>query len=543
MKASELFVKSLEAAGVTHVFGVPGEENLAFLEALRNSPIKFITTRHEQSAVFMAATHGRLTGRVGVALSTLGPGATNLVTGVAYAQLGGMPLLVITGQKPIKRSKQGKFQLIDVVDMMRPITKSAETIVSADRIPTSVYQAIHLAEAERPGAVHLELPEDIAEENSDELPISRDKTRRAIADEKSLAALTTAIETASKPVILVAAGANRKRIGKQLENFVSHTRIPFVTTQMGKGVLDESSDLYLGTTALTDGDFVHSALRKADLVLMIGHDITEKPPVLRSGRQRVAHINFYPADIDYVYQPELEAIGDISYTLWQLSERVRRQDHWDLEAFTPYRMAQLADTLRQSDSDAFPLTPQRFVADLRRTIPGDGILSLDNGMYKLWIARNYPAYQQNTVLLDNALATMGAGLSAGMGVQLLGGGHKTVVVSGDGGFVMGMADLITAVQLNLDLVVIILNDNAYGMIKWKQASMGLPDYGLDFMNPDFVRLAESMGAHGHRVTSAAEFAPMLAAAMEAGGIHVIDVPIDYAENETLGVSAWSDDVA
>lgn len=534
MQASELFVKSLEAAGVQYIFGVPGEENLAFVEALSHSSIQLITTRHEQSAVFMAATMGRLTGRVGVALSTLGPGATNLVTGVAYAQLGGMPLMVITGQKPIKKSKQGKFQIVDVVGMMKPITKSAETIISPDRIPTTVAQAVRLAENERPGAVHIEFPEDIAEEQSDQQPIAWRKVRRAIPDDKAIATLVTAIETSQKPLIVVGAGANRRLIGKQLQNFVNVTNIPFVTTQMGKGVLDESSELYIGTTALSAADFVHHAIRESDLVLMIGHDTIEKPPTFHENTQQVVHINFYPAELDYVYKPSFEVIGDISNTLWQLSEKVTPQTHWQLDVFKNYKDRQLADTLVNADSDAFPMKPQRFVQDLRKTMPNDGILSLDNGMYKLWIARNYPAYQQNTVLLDNALATMGAGVSAGIGVQIVDQSHKTVVVTGDGGFIMGgLADLETAVRLQLHLVIIVLTDNGYGMIKWKQSSMGLSNYGLEFGNPDFVKLAESFGAYGHKITSANEFTTVLQTALDGDGVHIIDVPIDYSENGTL----------
>lgn len=543
MKASELFVKSLEAAGVEYVFGVPGEENLAFVEAIRESSIRLVTTRHEQAAVFMAATHGRLTGRVGVALSTLGPGATNLVTGVAYAQLGGMPLMVITGQKPIKRSKQGKFQIIDVVGLMKPITKSAETIVSADRIPTTVYQAVRLAEAERPGAVHIEFPEDIAEERTSEEPIPWQKTRRSVPDEKSIIELLRAVEASQKPLIVVGSGANRKLIGKQLSTLIEKTGIPFVTTQMGKGVVAEDSEHYLGTTALSDGDFVHQAIRAADLVLMLGHDVTEKPPAFRSKGQRVVHINFSPADIDTVYNPDLEVIGDISNTLWQLHTRVNPQDHWRHEAFAPYQVAQRADILAGADSDAFPLKPQRIVQDLRRALPREGVLSLDNGMYKLWISRNYPAYVHNTVLLDNALATMGAGVPVGIGVKLAQPTTPTVVVTGDGGFVMGgLSDLETAVRLGIDLVIVVLTDGGYGMIKWKQQSMELGDFGLDFTNPDFVKLAEAFGARGYRVGSAGEFRPTLEAALAAPGVHIIDVPIDYSENVLLDTASLKERV-
>lgn len=533
MKAAELFVRSLEASGVQYVFGVPGEENLAFVEALRNSSIELVTMRDEQSAVFMAATVGRLTGRVGVALSTLGPGATNLVTGVAYAQLGGMPLLVITGQKPIKKSKQGKFQILDVVGMMTPITKSAETIVSADRIPTSVYQAVRTAESERPGATHIELPEDIAEEESDEQAIEWQKIRRPIPDEKSIDRLVALVEGAERPVVVIGSGANRKLIGKQLKNFIEKTGIPFVSTQMGKGVEDEQSDLYLGTTALSSDDFVHRALEAADLIIVLGHDITEKPPVISDGSQQIAHLNFYPADIDDVYKPTIEVVGDISHALWALSERVSPQPHWDLKVFDDYRQKQLADTREHADSNEFPLKPQRFVADLRAALPGDAILSLDNGMYKIWIARNYPAYEQNTVLLDNALATMGAGLGAGMAAKLLNPDKKVVVVAGDGGIMMNIAEVETAVRLKLDLVIIVVNDSGYGMIKWKQGGMDLPDYGLDFNNPDFIKLAESFGAKGYKIEKTEDFKPLLEKTTNTPGVHIIDMPIDYSENTTL----------
>jgi len=534
MKASELFVKSLEASGVRYIFGVPGEENLAFVEAVRDSSIELITTRHEQAAVFMAATYGRLTGRVGVALSTLGPGATNLVTGVAYAQLGGMPLMVITGQKPIKRSKQGRFQIIDVVGLMRPITKSAETIVSADRIPTSVYQAVRLAEAERPGAVHIELPEDIAEDITSEQPILWQKTRRSVADEKSILQLVHAVEVAKRPIIIVGSGANRKLIGKQLSALVEQTGIPFVTTQMGKGVVAEDSDRYLGTTALSDNDFVHEAIRAADLVLMLGHDVTEKPPAFAEAGQRVVHINFSAADIDTVYQPDLEVIGDISDTLWELRARLPGASRWEMGPFADFQRRQREDAAVESESDAFPIKPQRIVRDLRRVMPRDGVLSLDNGMYKLWISRDYPAYVHNTVLLDNALATMGAGVAVGIGVKLVQPETKTVVVTGDGGFIMGgLTELETAVRLGIDLVIVVLTDSGYGMIKWKQRSMGLDDFGLDFGNPDFVQLAQAFGATGHRVTAADEFEAVLREALERPGVHIIDVPIDYSENGRL----------
>ncbi len=542
MKAADLFVQSLSAAGVHYIFGVPGEENLAFLEAVRTSTIEFITTRDEQTAVFMAATVGRLTGRVGVALSTLGPGATNLVTGVAYAQLGGMPLLVITGQKPIKKSKQGKFQIIDVVGMMRPITKMAETIVSASRIPVSVYHAIRIAEAERPGAVHLELPEDVAEEICDEKPIEWQKLRRPVPDDKSIDTVLEALEAARSPLIAIAAGANRKLIRKQLRNFIQKTHIPFITTQMGKGVEDEGSPEYIGTTALSALDHVHRAAEAADLIMLIGHDITEKPPVIAESHQTIVHVNFYPAAIDDVYKPTHEIIGDISHALWAMSERITVQKEWDFMVFNRVKKELLDNIAHKADDKSFPIKPQRFVRDLRAAMPRDGILSLDNGMYKLWIARNYPAYEQNTVLLDNAFATMGAGLGVGMAAKLINPECAVVVIAGDGGFLMNVADLETAVRLKLNLVIIVLEDKGYGMIKWKQAGMGLTEYGLSFNNPDFVQLAESFGARGYKIASADAFLPTLKRALQEKGVQVISLEIDYSENVgTFGPLADSEE--
>jgi acetolactate synthase-1/2/3 large subunit len=530
VKAAELFVKCLEASNVKYVFGVPGEENLAFLEALRKSSINMITTRDEQTAVFMAATVGRLSGHVGVALSTLGPGATNLVTGVAYAQLGAMPLLVITGQKPIKRSKQGKFQIIDVVGMMNPITKFSDTIVSADRIPSSVYHAVRIAEKERPGATHLEFPEDIAEEETNAKPIVWQKTRRPIPDEKAVGSLVEAVEAAKSPILLLGSGANRKLVRKQLTNFINKTDIPFITTQLGKGVMDESDPRFIGTAAVSEKDYVHAALKNADLILMVGHDIFEKPPFLDTKGQKLIHIDFSPADIDDIYVPDLEIVGDISYSLWTLTERVKIQD-WDFSKFYKAKEKLQESIDDNARSDSFPIKPQRLVNTLRKVLPRDAMLSLDNGMYKLWIARNYPAYEQNTLLLDNALATMGAGLGAAMSSKIIFPDRKSVVVAGDGGFLMNLADLETAKRLGLDMTIVIVRDDGYGMIKWKQESMKLADFGLNFSNPDFVKLAESFGATGHQPGSADDFEKILNECVNSKGLHIIDLPIDYSENE------------
>ncbi len=537
--SASLFVECLENEGVQYIFGVPGEENLDFLEALRTSSIKLIVTRGEQSAVFMAATVGRLTGRVGVALSTLGPGATNLVTGVAYADLGGMPLLVITGQKPIRKSKQGQFQVINAVRMMEPLTKYSATIESVDRIPSMVRQAVKLAESERPGAVHLELPEDIAGEFApDELkPIESKKVRRPAPDPEDITNAIKMIEEAKHPLVVVASGANRKLIRKQLLNFLDKTGIPFVTTQMGKGVENENSKLYIGTTALSGGDYVHKALEHADTIIMLGHDISEKPPtILTPERHKVIHINFTPADIDDVYVPTYEIVGDVSHTLWALAENIKVQDGWDFEYFFKIKEKLSNAILEHSNTDTFPLLPQRLVKDVEDVVAVDGILALDNGMYKIWFARNYKAQDQNSILLDNALATMGAGLPSGIASKMIFPDKKVLVVAGDGGIMMNIAELETACRLGLDLVVLILNDGGYGMISWKQEAMNMEEFGLKFGNPDFVKLAESFGAKGHRVERSEDLKSILSDSFSAKGVHVIDCPVDYSQNfEDLGI--------
>ncbi|MEM8945196.1 MAG: acetolactate synthase large subunit [Planctomycetota bacterium] len=534
MKASDLFVQALENEGVEFIFGIPGEENLDLLDSLSRSNIKLVLTRHEQAAGFMAATYGRLTGKAGVCLSTLGPGATNFVTSAAYAQLGGMPMLMITGQKPIKTSKQGQFQIVDIVDTMRPLTKYTQQIVSGNNIPSRVREAIRLAEEERPGATHLELPEDIASEQTDELPIPASLARRPTAEAKAIRAAVEMIRQAKHPLLVVGAAANRKLPCKMLREFVAQTKMPFVTTQMGKGVIDENSPGFLGNAALSTGDFVHRAIEHADLIINVGHDVIEKPPFfMHANGVKVIHVNFFSAKVDPVYFPQIEVIGDIANSIWQMKEQLENQPHWDFAYFEKVRTAGEAHYAEGSDDDRFPMYPQRLVADVRRMTDGKGIIALDNGVYKIWFARNYKAESPNTVLLDNALATMGAGLPSAMAAKLVFPERQVVAICGDGGFMMNSQELETAVRLGLNLVVLILRDDAYGMIKWKQANMGFDSFGLDYGNPDFVRYAESYGAHGHRVERAQDFASLIAACHARVGVHVVDVPVDYSENDRI----------
>lgn len=534
MKASDLFVKALEAEGVEYVFGIPGEENLDLLESLRNSSIRLVLTRHEQAAGFMAATYGRLTGRAGACLATLGPGATNFVTAAAYAQLGGMPMFMITGQKPVKASKQGHFQIVDVVAMMQPLSKYTRQIVSADNIPARVREAFRRAEEERPGATHLELPEDIARDPSDAILIPASYSRRPIADDKAIVRAVETIQAAKRPLLMIGAAANRKTCSRMLAAFVERSGIPFFTTQMGKGVLDEHHPLWIGNATLSDGDFLHRAIEHSDCIINVGHDVIEKPPFfMRAGRRAVIHVNFSGAEVDTVYFPQVEVVGDIANSVWRLEQALEPQSSWDFGFFLAAREALLQHLARDIDDPRFPMYPARVVADVRRTMPDDGIVCLDNGMYKIWFARQYLCRRPNTLLLDNALATMGAGLPSAIAAKIVHPDRKVVAVAGDGGFMMNSQELETAVRLGLDLTVLLLRDDAYGMIKWKQAHMGFANFGMDMGNPDFVAYAESYGASGHRPASAEEFAPTLQRCLDTPGVHLVEVPIDYSDNDRV----------
>jgi acetolactate synthase-1/2/3 large subunit len=535
MKASDLFIKCLEEEGVEYIFGVPGEENLDMLDSLsRSKSIKLILTRHEQGAGFMAATYGRHTGKTGVCLATLGPGATNFVTAAAYAQLGGMPMLMVTGQKPIKKSKQGRFQILNVVDMMRPITKYTHQLASADNIPSRIREAFRLAEEEKPGATHLEFPEDIAEEQTDSLPIKASIARRPSAEEKAVRAAVRRLEAARSPVLVIGAGANRKETGRMLLQFVEKTGIPFLTTQLGKGVIDEMHPLFMGCAALSAGDFVHRAIEDADVIVNVGHDVIEKPPFfMRQGGPEVIHVSMRSAEVDPVYFPQIEVIGDIANAIWQMKEDIVPSAKWDFSRMLAYRAAEVDHTASLDGDTRFPIFPPHLVRQVRAAMPSDGIICLDNGVYKIWFARNYPARQQNTVLLDNALATMGAGLPSAMASAMVYPDRKIMAICGDGGFMMNSQEMETAVRLGLNLTVLILNDNSYGMIRWKQANMGFADWGLTYGNPDFVKYAESYGAFGHRVESAAQLPDLLRHTLATPGVHLIDCPVDYADNDRI----------
>ncbi|MFL5193411.1 MAG: acetolactate synthase large subunit, partial [Microvirga sp.] len=421
LKGSDLLVAALESEGVDRIFGVPGEENLDTVESLRTSSIELVITRHEQAAAFMAATHGRLTGRPGVCIATLGPGALNFSTGAAYAHLGAMPMIMLTGQKAIMTARQARFQIVDVIASMRPLTKMTRQIVSAAAIPALVREAFRTAMEERPGPVHLELPEDVAGEEIEPVPlVPPHPVDIPVAHPAALDRAAALIRAAQNPLIMLGAAASRPRLANQLSAFVLRTRLPFFTTQMGKGTVAGGSNLYMGTAALSERDYVHRAVDRADLIIAIGHDTVEKPPFLMGeGGPQVIHISYTPAHVEEVYFPQVEVVGDVGPSLELLADRLEGKLQPGQSDLLGLRAGILEHIADRETEDRFPVTPQRLVHDVRQVMPEDGIVCLDNGMYKIWFARNYRTYTANTLLLDNALATMGAGLPSAMMAKLL----------------------------------------------------------------------------------------------------------------------------
>jgi len=528
MKASDLFVKQLEEEGVEYIFGLPGEENLDFLESLRTSSIKVIITRHEQAAAFMAATYGRLTRRAGVCFSTLGPGATNLVTGIAHAQLIGAPLVAITGQKAIRDNWQARFQLIDVVNLLKPVTKNSIQIADPSTIPTVLRNAFKLAQAERPGAVHLELPEDVAESGTD-APIQRKgHVRRPMPDPVAIDRAAELINSSKQPLLILSAGANRTLVSNEIRDFVEKTGIYVVHTQMGKGVLSDESPYSLFATGIHRRDYVNCGIDRADVIITVGYNIVEYPPYVwnRGMDKRIIHIDFAEAELDKYYNPEIEVIGDISSSLLLLGSRAKKQGGEVYKSIREFLKKKLATDLTKR----YPPTPQEIVWHVRNVMAAEDILTLDNGIYKLWFSRLYKTYRPNTFILDNALATMGAGLPAAIAAKMLCPDRSVLAVLGDGGFMMNSQELETALRYNVPIVALILNDNAFGFVKWEQKNKGFAGFGADYRNPDFVKYAESYGAVGMRVGEGDNLSELLRKAFSLKTVVLIECPIDYSAN-------------
>jgi acetolactate synthase-1/2/3 large subunit len=529
MKASDLLVRQLVEEGVEHVFGLPGEEVLSFLESLRTSRIKVHITRHEQAAAFRAAAYGRLTKKAGVCFSTLGPGATNLVTGIAHAQLIGAPLVAITGQKALRDNRQARFQLIDVVSLMTPITKKSVSIADPSTIPTVVRNAFKLAQAERPGAVHIELPEDVAESTTDGAVQLRGTLRRPAPDAKAVALAAELINGARHPLILLSGGANRNLITGELVPFVEKTRLHAVHTQMGKGVVSDASEYSLYATGIHRRDYVNCGLDQADLIIAIGYNVVEYPPYVwnRNLDKRIVHIDFTEAELDKYYNPVLEVVGDVSLALRLLGPQISRSKND--EVFSAMR-AFLSEKFDRPFERKFPPTPQEVVWHVRNVLGSDDIVALDNGIYKLWFSRLYKTYKPNTFLVDNALASMGTGLASAMTAKMLNPDKLVLAVVGDGGFMMNAQELETAVRCNIPVVTLILNDNAFGFVKWEQQAKGFTNFALDYGNPDFARFAESFGAAGLRLREGDDLSEVLREAFSLKRPAVVECLIDYSVN-------------
>jgi acetolactate synthase-1/2/3 large subunit len=529
MKASNLFVAQLEEEGVEYIFGLPGEENLDLLESLRTSRIKLIITRHEQAAAFMAATYGRLTGKPGVCFSTLGPGATNLVTGVAQAQLIGAPLISISGQKALTDNWQARFQLVNTVRMMEPLCKKAVSITDPGMIPTVIRNAFKHAEADRPGAIHIELPEDIAEEETEATVQKRSEIKIPYSDPEAVKRAASMICEAKNPLIIVSSGANRKAITEELENFVERTGIYLVHTQMGKGVVPDDCSYSLFATGIHARDYVNCGIDGADLIITIGYDIVEYPPYLWNSilDKQIINIDFVESVPDRYFNPTVEVIGDIASSIRELAASIPEKREFPIFEHTRNFIKEKINAVARK---SYPPIPQAVVQSVRKVLGREDIITLDNGIYKLWFARLYKTYAPNTVLLDNALATMGAGLPSGITAKLLHPERRVLAICGDGGFMMNCQELETAIRYEIPIVVLILNDNGFGFIKWKQKKMHFEDFGLDYGNPDFSLFARSFGAVGIRIKEDDDLAEVLENAFALNKVAVIECPIDYSVN-------------
>ena len=533
MKASDLFIKCLENEGVEYIFGVPGEENMDFIESLRTSPIKFITTRHEQGAAFMADVYGRLTGKAGVCLATLGPGATNLFTGIADANMDNAPLVAITGQSSLASSHRESHQYIDVVDCFKPVTKWTTRITDPIVIPEVVRKSFRLAEMEKPGACHIELSEDMAKAEVDAAPLKIRKTLYSSPDICALRKAADIINESKYPIILSGNGVIRARASHALRMFAKKTNIAVAATFMGKGSMSYRDKLSLMSIGLQAHDHVSCGFDHADLIIAVGYDFVEySPRALNVNRdKKIIHIDFLHSEIDDFYSTDVELVGNINDALISLTEMV--DDKKDVKYNLVLRERILNELCMHKDDKNFPLTPQKILFDVRNALDDNDILISDVGAHKLWVSRMYPAYEPNTVIISNGFATMGFSLPGAIAAKLVYPERNVVVITGDGGFMMNDQELETACRLKLAIVIIIFNDSEYGLIAWKQMARFKNKFGIFFDNPDFVKLAEAYGAIGYRVSNAKELPGILEKCFKQDRPVIVDVPVDYRENLKL----------
>jgi len=532
-RAAELFVRCLEQEGVRWVFGVPGEENLALVDALQDSSIRFVTTRHEQGAAFMADVYGRLTGRAGVCLATLGPGATNLLTGVADANMDHAPVVAIAGQAATTRLHKESHQVLDLVGIFRPVTKYAARILAPEVVPEVVRKAFKLAQTHKAGACFVEFPEDLAEAPTEARPLTPLQPTLPEPSEAQVQAAAELLSSARHPLVLAGNGVVRTGACEALAAFAERLRIPVANTFMAKGAIPFKHPMALGSVGLQAQDYVNAGFDRADVILCVGYDLVEYHPHLwhPTADRTLIHVDAVPAEVDSHYDVTVGVVGDIRHSLARIAERAVPRDG---TVPRPLRQALIADMDRHKDDPAFPLRPQKIIWDLRTALDLEDVVICDVGAHKLWMARMFRCERPNTCLVSNGFASMGIALPGAVAACLaLPERRRVVAVTGDGGFLMNVQELETAVRLGLRLVVLVWNDGAYGLIAWKQQRRYGREAYTRFGNPDLVRLAESFGALGLRVRAAADLAPALHRALAHEGVSVIDCPVDYGENQQL----------
>lgn len=539
MKASDLFVKCLEEEGIEYIFGVPGEENADFMISLQESKkIKFILTRHEQGAAFMAEIYGRLTGNAAGCLGTLGPGATNLITGVADSNMDHAPMLALTGQGSSQRLHKESHQIMDVVKMFEPVTKWATTVLHQDNIPEIIRKAVRVARSEKPGAVHIELPEDIAKLPATTEPMEPLRFRRSVADDKIIDQAFEILKNAKNPIILAGNGCIRRRASKQLRLFCEKTGIGVINTFMAKGCVDMDADYCLYTVGLQARDVVACTLENADVVITLGYDMVEYHPSLwnKNSNRQIIHADFQPAEIDADYHPKTELIGDLAHTLWMLNERVDANGslNIDTEHQLATRLSMQEEIAMHKDDDTEGcIRPQKVLWDCRQVMGPHDILLSDVGAHKMWIARHYQCHEPNTCLIPNGFCSMGFALPGAISAALVHPDRRILSISGDAGYLMNVQEMETAKRLNVNIVTMVWEDHMYGLIAWKQQNEFGKHTDLSFGNPDWLQLASSFGWSGHKVENSRDLVDTLEKAFAEEGPSLVVIPIDYRENLLL----------
>ena len=544
MKASDLFVKCLETEGVTKIFGIPGEENADLMISLKKSKIEFVLCRHEQAAAFMADVYGRLTGKAGVCLATLDPGVTNLMTRLADTNMDRAPVVAIIGQGSTERLHKESHQIMDSISMVAPISKWAQTILSAKNVSEVVRKAFKVAETEKPGVTVIELPEDVAKEEVNENPIKPILIRRPAADNRSVNEAIDLIISAKNPIILAGNGTIRKRASHRLRALVQNLGVGVINTIMGKGSVSSNDEHSLFTIGLGSGDYNNLAIDESDLVIAIGYDLVEYSPSawnrIEKGQKNVIHIDYTPAEVDRNYLPNVEIIADLAGALYQLNnalvEKVGEKNLplFKIKSREKARTTMLNHLNQDNDDDSFPMKPQRVLSDVRKVMDANDIVLSDVGAHKMWVAREYNCTEPNTCLISNGFCTMGFALPGSMGAKMVFPDRKILSINGDAGFFMNVQDLETAVREKLNVVAVVWLDGEYGLIKWKQQIQFDGDHSdLKFDNPNFGTLAKSLNMWGTQINSAKDFLPALEEAFKQKGPAIIGVPVDYSENMRL----------